>query len=138
MHGACIYPFLLCLHIFLRNALLTDESNVNTFDTNYFVIEILPYNQHHLYTFLVIRKHNLLKFTSAIQSIQNIQDSKNDCTFIYSRQLLVFYFCYSEYRKTNKRFICISRFLTKEAFHCISLHLSVENDKFRYLGKLLN
>lgn len=42
MHGACIYPFLLCLHIFLRNALLTDESNVNTFDTNYFVIEILP------------------------------------------------------------------------------------------------
>lgn len=95
-------------------------------------------NQHHLYTFLDIRKHNLLKFTSAIQSIQNIQDSKNDCTFIYSRQLLVFYFCYSEYRKTNKRFICISRFLTKEAFHCISLHLSVENDKFRYLGTLLN
>lgn len=27
---------------FLRNALFTDESNVNTFDTNYFVIEILP------------------------------------------------------------------------------------------------
>lgn len=42
MHGACIYPFLLCLHIFLRKALLTDESNVNTFDTNYFVIEISP------------------------------------------------------------------------------------------------
>lgn len=40
--GHVSIPFYFVYIFFLRNALLTDESNVNTFDTNYFVIEISP------------------------------------------------------------------------------------------------
>lgn len=89
----CIYLSLFTLFTyFLCNSLLTAEGSVNILIQT--ILSFYPDSRHHLYTFLVICKHHLFKFTSAFYSTLNVQVRESDCTFINSWQKLVFCFLF--------------------------------------------
>lgn len=141
MHGAYIYLslFYFVYIFFLRITLLTGESNVNILIQTILSFKFYP-NRHHLYTFLVIGKHHLLNLLLRFSQhrIQRIGRATVHFYILDKYQYFVYVI-----QNIGKLITLLSAFpatfipayTTKQAFHCISIHFCIENDKFRYFLK---